>query len=106
MIAAAMIYKELLASPDLERAVKGLSDFDLRAVRGWLARGEAKGWVAERVHGLCIVVGCERFETGVDLELRGFARVPEEDFEPRKARNTRMEIHIDVDFRHGSEVGL
>lgn len=109
MSGAEMTYNELLASPDLEKAAAGLSDFDLRAVRGWLARGEATGWPADRVHGVCILVACGRFEKGVDQELRGFARAEEEDFKPRMARNARMEeaeinIKITVDRCHGSEV--
>lgn len=55
-------YDELLASPDLEQEVKSLSDGELREVRAWLARGEATGWVAERVHGVCILDACRRFE--------------------------------------------
>lgn len=95
-----LTYNELLASPDLEKAVKGLSDFDLFAVRAWLAEGNRSGWVAERVHGLCILDACGRWEREVALAKA-------EESEPRIARNARMEeitIRVNVDFGHGSEV--
>ena len=55
------LYHALLEAADLCEAVRGMDDEDLRCVRGFLARGEVMGWPAERVHGLCIIEGCERF---------------------------------------------
>lgn len=75
MSRAEMTYSELLASPDLEKAVRALSDFDLVTVRGWLAQGERCGWPAERVQGVCIIEGCRRYETAIHRELRGFGDV-------------------------------
>lgn len=70
-----MTYNELLASPDLEKAVKGLSDFHLFEVRAWLADGHRSGWVAERVHGVCILQATARWEAMMERELRGFGDV-------------------------------
>lgn len=58
---SAAIYDELVKAGDLVEAVKGLDDHELRQVRGALARGDFPSWPAERVHGVCILVACERF---------------------------------------------
>lgn len=76
-----MTYNELLASPDVWAAAQDLSDADLRGVRGWLA-GKS-GWVARRVHGICMVEESRRFEDRCDEEMGVFP-----------------------DMDHGSEVGL
>lgn len=83
MSSAEITYNELLASPDEVRAVRRLSDFDLLAVRQWMAAAKLTSWIAERLQGLCMVEGSRRFEAMVERELRGFG-----------------------DIGHGSEVGL
>ena len=55
------IYNSLVAAPQLEDAVRALSDAELRSVRGFLARGEIESWPAELVHGVCMLEGSERF---------------------------------------------
>ena len=51
----------LSVAEDLAAEVRGLDDSTLRRLRGWLAMGEVSGWVADKIHGVCIVEGCERF---------------------------------------------
>jgi hypothetical protein len=55
------IYDSLVKAGDLKGAVDALSDHELRQVRGALARGDYDEWPGERVHGVCILVACERF---------------------------------------------
>jgi hypothetical protein len=56
------ILGDLFMAADLELAVRALSDADLREVRGALARGDFQKWNLQRVHGMCILEGCRRFE--------------------------------------------
>lgn len=55
------IYNSLVTAPQLEDAVRALSDAELRSVRGFLARGEIESWPTELVHGVCIIESSERF---------------------------------------------
>ena len=56
-------YESLLNARGAVESAKLLSDTDLRNVLGFLARGEASGWVADMVRGVCIVEASERFLT-------------------------------------------
>lgn len=81
------IYLELVLAEDLEAAVCLLSDDELRQVRGALSRGDYNEWPADRVHGVCIIEGCRRFE------------------HPRF--NSQLStLNEEQDREHGSEVGL
>lgn len=64
-----MTYNELLASPDLQKAAQELSAKDLRDVCDWLAQGVRKGWVADRVQGICILEKAARWD--IDYRLIG-----------------------------------
>ncbi len=61
MRANIIIYNSLVDAPQLEDAVRSLSDEELRNVRGALARGDFNSWPADLVHGVCIVESSERF---------------------------------------------
>lgn len=56
-----VIYNSLVDAPQLEDAVRSLSDAELRSVRGALSRGDINSWPADLVHGVCIMEGSERF---------------------------------------------
>lgn len=56
-----VIYNSLVDAPQLEDAVRSLSDEELRSLRGALARGDISSWPADLVHGVCIVEASERF---------------------------------------------
>lgn len=88
-----LTYNEVLYSPDLVGAVKGLTDADLCALLEHLQAGREKGWPAERVQGLCILEGCRRFEEMKrTTDAHGCTRMGE------------MTLRVDVDSDHGSEV--
>lgn len=91
MSPAEMTYQQVIASPDMAREVRGLSDAELIQLRRWLAGGGSRAEVAKTVHGLCIVVEGERFEERT-TDGHGSARMEE------------LVIKINVDFCHGSEV--
>lgn len=90
-----LTYNELLYSPDLVAAVKGLTDADLCAALEHLQAGSEKGWPAQRVQGVCILDASRRFEE-MKRTTDGHG-------------STRMEepvinINITFDRCHGTEV--
>lgn len=81
------IYLELVLAENLEAAVQLLDDHELRQLRGALSRGDYNDWPADRVHGVCIIEGCRRFEHS-------------------SFNSQTSTLKGEEDREHGSEVGL
>lgn len=92
-----LTYNELLYSPDLVEAVKGLTDADLCAALEHLQAGCEKGWPAQRVQGVCILDASRRFEERIGCQESGVGN---------QARMEEPVINISITFDrcHGSEV--